>query len=84
MKLMKKIIIQVFLITILTTGIITGSNISAQNGSPPPPPGEHGSEQNLPPGGGTPIGGGLGILLALGAAYGGKKVWDFGKRKLTE
>jgi hypothetical protein len=25
----------------------------------------------------TPIAGGIGILLALGAAYGGKKVYDF-------
>jgi hypothetical protein len=31
----------------------------------------------------SPIGSGLGILLALGAAYGGKKVWDY-RRKLEE
>jgi hypothetical protein len=40
---------------------------------PPPPPGGGG-----PGGGGTPVGapldGGLGILLALGIAYGGKKL----------
>lgn len=43
---------------------------------PPPPPHNHGSDGNVP-GGGAPIAGGIGILLALGAAYGGKKVYDF-------
>lgn len=42
---------------------------------PPPPPSGHGSGGNQPAGGGAPIGGGIGILLALGAAYGGKKVF---------
>ena len=32
-----------------------------------------------PGGGGAPIGGGLFILLGLGAAYGGKKVYNFVK-----
>jgi len=32
----------------------------------------------------APIGSGVAILLALGAAYGGKKVYDFRKHKLTE
>jgi len=31
-------------------------------------------------GGGAPIGGGLFILLGLGAAYGGKKVYNFAKK----
>jgi hypothetical protein len=47
---------------------------------PPPPPGGGG-----PGGGGTPVGapidGGMGILLALGLAYGGKKLYDFRKGK---
>jgi hypothetical protein len=50
---------------------------------PPPPPDSHGQGGNQPAGGGAPIGSGLGILLALGAAYGGKKVWDY-RRKLEE
>jgi hypothetical protein len=50
-------------------------SLSAQDPLPPPPPG-HNSSGNVP-GGGAPITGGIGILLALGAAYGGKKVWDF-------
>ena len=32
-----------------------------------------------PPGGGAPIGGGLFILLGLGAAYGGKKLYNLNK-----
>lgn len=39
----------------------------------PPPPGEHGGEGDQQP---APIGSGLGILIALGAAYGAKKVYD--------
>ncbi len=44
---------------------------------PPPPPSGHGSGGNQPAdGGGAPIGSGIGILLALGAAYGGKKFFE--------
>ncbi len=39
----------------------------------PPPPGDHGEEGDQQP---APIGSGLAILLALGAAYGAKKVYD--------
>jgi hypothetical protein len=42
---------------------------------PPPPPGGHGDTGNQNAGS-TPIGGGLFILLGLGAAYGGKKIYD--------
>jgi len=42
------------------------------------PPADHGSTTNQA-GGGAPIGGGLFILLGLGAAYGGKKLYS--KRK---
>ena len=41
-------------------------------GSPPPPPPGHGTTGNVP-GGGAPIGEGLFILVAMGAAYGFKK-----------
>jgi len=44
---------------------------------PPPPPGEpHGGNQDIP-GGGAPVGSGLGILLTLGAVYGGRKLYYF-------
>ena len=40
--------------------------------------------QGQPIGGGAPVGGGLFILLGLGAAYGGKKVYNLNKKKLDE
>ena len=50
---------------------------------PPNPPGSHGAT-NDQAGGGAPIGGGLFILLGLGAAYGGKKLYDSRKESLEE
>ena len=35
-------------------------------------------------GGGAPIGSGLFILLGLGIAYGGKKIYDLKKKKLLD
>ena len=70
------------------TGIlsITLISLSLSAQTPPPPNGGDtpGQGGNTPVGGGAPIAGGIGILLALGAAYGGKKVYDFRKRKLAE
>jgi len=56
--------------------------------APPPPNGNNAPDGDNTvvggdSGGGAPIGSGLTILLTLGAAYGGKKVWDF-RRKLEE
>jgi len=70
-RLFKTTTIIIFLIT------INPYSLSAQDPPPPPPPG-HGSGGNVP-GGGAPIGGGLLILVALGAGYGAKKVYDFRK-----
>ena len=50
---------------------------------PPPPPATHGGTGNQNPKG-APIDGGLGILLALGAAYGGYKIYKFQKEKTGE
>jgi hypothetical protein len=62
--------------------LFTQSTAFAQ-GSPPPPPGGGGTggNENQPGegGGGAPIGGGTAILLALGAAYAGKKVYKHWK-----
>lgn len=68
-------------ITLITITLLSINLSYSQNGDPPPPPGEHGQTGNQPPGGGAPITGGIGILLALGAAYGWKKMHD--RRKLT-
>ena len=69
---MKKILISLLFILSFT---LTTTDLSAQV-PPPPPAGGHGASGNQEAGGGgAPIGGGLGILLALGAAYGGKKVY---------
>ncbi len=48
---------------------------------PPPMPGDHGQNGNAPAG--APIDGGLGILLALGAGYGGRKVYKAWKKRRT-
>jgi hypothetical protein len=65
---------------------ITLLTINFSLAQPPPPPngGETPSQGgNTPVGGGAPIAGGIGILLALGAAYGGKKIYDIKKFKLA-
>ena len=72
---------------LLTISIIIMSfifNTSQADPPAPPPPGGHGGGGNQPPVG-APIDGGLGILLAMGAAYGGKKLHKARKdRKKTE
>jgi hypothetical protein len=69
---------------VLLTGLIflASTTLIAQD-VPPPPPAAHGVTGNQD-GGGAPIGGGLFILLGLGAAYAGKKVYDQCKEKLEE
>ena len=59
---------------IITTAIFifATSALPLQADAPPPPPPGHNTTGNVP-GGGAPIGSGMAILLALGAAYGGKK-----------
>jgi len=70
-------------IGVLTAFIIVGVTFRGftQQPTPPPMPGDHG--QNGPPPVGAPIDGGLGILLALGATYGGKKVYQAWKKRRT-
>ena len=50
---------------------------------PQPPQNGHGQTGNGTPAG-APIDGGLGILLAMGAAYGGKKLYKARKEKSKE
>jgi len=72
-------------ILIVLLFVSTAYNVSAQ---PPPPPtggsGSGGSGTEKLGGGGAPIGGGLFILLGLGAAYGGRKLYQLRKEGLEE
>jgi hypothetical protein len=68
---MKKIIIVLIFTSFIT---LAGNEILAQ-GPPPPHSGGHGSGLNQPAGGGAPIGSGIGFLLALGGAYGARKIY---------
>jgi len=72
-------------IVLMGSLLFIGHNMAAQD-PPPPPGGGHGQSGNSPSGGGAPIGGGAWILLALGAAYGGKKIynWNHQNQKLEE
>ena len=59
------------------------TSIFAQD--PPPGPPENPSDGgNGPVGEGAPIDGGLGILLALGGAYGGYKLYKYKKEQKKE
>jgi len=81
MKTVIKSIAALITITLLTI------NFSLAQTPPPPNGGGNPSDPgsgNTPVGGGAPIGGGLGILMVLGAVYGGTKVYDLRKRKLAE
>ena len=63
---MKKIILTLSILFIAVMPLL------ADDPAPPPP----GGGTNGPPiGGGAPIGSGIAILLSLGAAWGGKKVY---------
>ena len=71
MKKLQKIILAIFFV-LFTFSV---QNSFADSTNPPNPPGEHGASGNQT-GGSAPIGGGLFILLGLGAAYGSKKLYD--------
>jgi len=74
---MKKTLITLLIII----ASVTTTNLLAQ--VPPPPPPGHGQTGNQT-GGNAPIGGGLFILIGLGAVYGGKKLYDLKKESLEE
>ncbi len=69
---------------IISTAVVLAFLFSTAIYAQPEPP-DHGQGTNQPPpGGGAPIGSGLFILLGLGAAYGGKKLYDMNKEELEE
>lgn len=53
-------------------------------GQAPPPPNGHGEPGDQSPGGSAPIGGGIAMLLTMGAAYGGKKYYDYRRKMRSE
>lgn len=75
---------------ILTLAAVILVSISLSAQSPPPPNNDGGSTSSDPSGAGNTVGGnapiasGLFILLGLGAAYGGKKLYDLREEKLEE
>jgi len=71
---------------LIATLVLTLSFTALLAQAPPPPNGGQspGSGGNTPVGNGAPIGSGLFILLGLGAAYGGKKVYDMRKEQLED
>ncbi|MBU1369916.1 MAG: hypothetical protein KJ578_10430 [Bacteroidetes bacterium] len=77
---MKNLIFNSIRNILLVAALTISFNSLAQ--APPPPPGGAGGASNTgnnSNGGSAPIGGGLFILLGLGAAYGGKKIYQFYK-----
>lgn len=60
----------IFFISVVTACVVVSSSRLMAAGPPPPPP--------PPPA--IPIDGGISFLIAAGAAYGGKKVLDRGKK----
>lgn len=68
--------------TILVIAIVLGGlDVFAQPTPPTGGSGHKGAGENGPIGGGAPIDGGFSILMALGAFYGGKKLYDLRKEK---
>lgn len=68
---------------LLVTLFLGWGMVAMAQGPPPPPAGGHGGSTNQP-GGSAPIGGGLAILLSLGAAYGGRKVYNYWQTQKDE
>jgi hypothetical protein len=77
-----KTISKVLTIALLAITFATG-NLFAQD-PPPPNGGNDPGSNNTPVGGGAPVGSGILILVAMGAAYGSKKAYDAHKKTLAE
>lgn len=76
---MENIVQRVKLLLVLILLMTLNCSIYGQSVPPPPPDGGHGATGNQAPGdeGGTaPVGSGVAILIGLGAAYAGKKVYN--------
>ena len=67
-------------VTLILT-LFLGWGLFTRAQGPPPPPDQHGAMGNKEPGGNAPIGGGIAILLSMGAAWGGRKVYQAYKKE---
>jgi hypothetical protein len=76
-KMMKKGKLIILLSVLLMLGGLNGFS----QDPPPLPPASHGETANQPRGGSAPLGSGIALLLAMGAAYGARKVYTFSKNK---
>ncbi|MEA3446462.1 MAG: hypothetical protein U9R19_17240 [Bacteroidota bacterium] len=65
---MKKVYKNILIVVIVS--LLSFSAWEAMAFDPPPPPGGHGETGDQPAGGGAPLSGGIGFLIALAAAYG--------------
>jgi hypothetical protein len=70
---MKKMIKIAFVSFVFSLVFLMPLGVSAD---PPGVPGNHGETGDQPPGGSSPIGTGVVMLIALSAAYGGKKTLE--------
>lgn len=77
---MKKIIRNIIVAAFLICSPLFMNNIFADQ---PPNPGGGPGGGDDPVGGGAPIGSGLALLITMGVAYGGKKVFN-ARKKLME
>lgn len=64
---------------LVTIGLIISMQSLLAQGGPPPPPGD--PTVGGPVGGSAALGSGVGMLLLMGAVYGGKKVYKFLKER---
>lgn len=69
---------------ILAAAIIFTMSVAVMADQPPDPGSGGPGTGDLPVGGGSPIGGGLIMLLSFGVAYGMKKVYNIKKLHLNE
>jgi len=78
---MKKIVLKSKIRAFFTVLFFALAVIAFGQGAPPPPD-THGSNVDEGAGGGAPIGSGLVVLLSLGAAYGGRRIYDWKKSEV--
>ena len=76
---MKKAYKNILIIVVIS--LLSFSAWEAMAFDPPPPPGGHGETGDQPAGGGAPLSGGIGFLVALAAGYG---TFRFRKTKSEE